>query len=215
MLGERLSTLVSFEALKLAAGTVLLSPYVPLLFMGEEYGEESPFLYFVNHSDPDLVRAVREGRKAVFKSFRWQGEPPDPQSLETFLRSKLRWERRKEGKQKVLLTFYQKLIQLRKKNPALSYLERKGLNVFGIEKEKLLLLQRKHRENQVYCMMNFNPLEIVYRANLPKAGWKKIIDSAEERWMGPGSSMPHRIDQEKELSIKPLSFALYELEPFS
>src|SRR5439155_1354127 len=62
--GERLSRLVDLEGLKLAAGMVLLSPFVPLLFMGEEYGEEAPFLYFVDHSDPKLVRAVRRGRRA-------------------------------------------------------------------------------------------------------------------------------------------------------
>ena len=78
MFGERLSGLVSFEALKLAAGAVFLSPYIPLLFMGEEYGEESPFLYFVSHSDPALVRAVREGRKNEFKAFSWQQGPPRP-----------------------------------------------------------------------------------------------------------------------------------------
>src|SRR3990172_2890134 len=89
MLGERLSTLVSFEALKLAAAAVILSPYIPMLFMGEEYGEESPFLYFISHMDKDLINAVREGRKADFRSFQWSGEPPDPQSEDTFNRSKL------------------------------------------------------------------------------------------------------------------------------
>ncbi len=66
MLGERLTELVSFEALKLCAGLVLLSPFVPLLFMGEEYGETAPFLYFTSHSDPDLIQAVRTGRKEDF-----------------------------------------------------------------------------------------------------------------------------------------------------
>ncbi|MBD3290350.1 malto-oligosyltrehalose trehalohydrolase, partial [candidate division KSB1 bacterium] len=73
MMGERLSHLISFEGLKLAAGVLLLSPYIPLIFMGEEYGESSPFLYFVSHGDPNLIKAVREGRKSEFKSFRWKG----------------------------------------------------------------------------------------------------------------------------------------------
>src|SRR5262249_23569043 len=77
--GERLTALTDFEGLKLAAGLVLLSPYVPLLFMGEEYGETSPFLYFVSHGDPALIDAVRRGRREEFKKFAWQGEPPDPQ----------------------------------------------------------------------------------------------------------------------------------------
>src|SRR5690606_3279569 len=77
MLGERLSQLVSFEMLKLAAGVLLSSRFVPMLFMGEEYGEEQPFLYFVDHGEPELVKAVREGRKNEFKSFQWEGEVPD------------------------------------------------------------------------------------------------------------------------------------------
>lgn len=92
--GERLSRLISFDGLKIAAGMVILSPYIPLLFMGEEYGEDIPFLYFVSHSDPDLVKAVREGRKHEFRSFRWEGEPPDPQDTETFLRSEIVWGKR-------------------------------------------------------------------------------------------------------------------------
>src|SRR5574341_367200 len=75
MLGERLSNIIPFEGLKLAAGVVLLSPFVPLLFMGEEYGEEAPFLYFVSHSDPDLIEAVRKGRKQEFTAFNWKGNP--------------------------------------------------------------------------------------------------------------------------------------------
>src|SRR5690606_11120944 len=88
MLGERISKLVSFEMLKLSVGTLLMSPYVPMLFMGEEYGEDQPFLYFVSHTDPELVKAVQEGRRNEFKSFEWGDDVPDPQAEETFNRSK-------------------------------------------------------------------------------------------------------------------------------
>jgi maltooligosyltrehalose trehalohydrolase len=84
MLGDRLSRLASFEALKLIAGTVLTSPYIPLLFMGEEYGETNPFQYFVSHTDEDLVKAVRNGRKSEFKDFHNSDETPDPQSQADF-----------------------------------------------------------------------------------------------------------------------------------
>src|SRR5579862_790268 len=88
-LGERLSRLVSFEGQKLAAGVTLLSPFVPLLFMGEEYGETSPFQYFVSHGDKDLIEAVRRGRQEEFASFGWKTEVPDPQAESTFVNSKL------------------------------------------------------------------------------------------------------------------------------
>ena len=97
MLGERLASLVSFESLKLAAGAILLSPFVPLIFMGEEYGEKAPFLYFVSHSDPALIEAVRKGRAEEFRAFRWEGEPLDPQSKDTFARCKLHWDERNRG----------------------------------------------------------------------------------------------------------------------
>ncbi len=87
--GDRLSTLLPHEALPLVAALVILSPGLPLLFMGEEYGETRPFLYFTDHGDPDLVQAVREGRKKEFAAFGWPGEVPDPQSPDTFARSRL------------------------------------------------------------------------------------------------------------------------------
>lgn len=82
--GDRLTSRQSLEKLKLAAGVVILSPFIPLLFMGEEYGEKSPFQYFVSHSDEDLIEAVRNGRREEFASFQWEGEIPDPQAESTF-----------------------------------------------------------------------------------------------------------------------------------
>src|SRR5207249_9699778 len=67
--GERLSRLVDLETAKLIAGVILLAPYVPLLFMGEEYGELAPFHYFVSHTDPELVEKVRRGRREEFAAF--------------------------------------------------------------------------------------------------------------------------------------------------
>ena len=87
MSGERLSTLVPFEALKLAAGVILLSANIPLLFMGEEYGEEAPFRYFVSHSD-ETDRGGEKGGREEFAGFRWEGEIPDPQDEANFLAPK-------------------------------------------------------------------------------------------------------------------------------
>ena len=91
--GDRLNTLLGLAGRKqrLAAGLLLLSPYLPLLFMGEEYGEENPFPFFCSFGDPELVEAVREGRKKEFEAFAWQGEVPDPQAEETFASAKLSW----------------------------------------------------------------------------------------------------------------------------
>jgi maltooligosyltrehalose trehalohydrolase len=112
--GDRLSTLVPFEALKLAAAIVLLSPNIPLLFMGEEYGEEAPFQYFVSHSDQELIEAVRRGRKEEFSSFQGERSLPDPQDEMTFLGSKIDLDLRHHEKHRTLLEFYRTLIKLRK-----------------------------------------------------------------------------------------------------
>jgi len=82
------SQLVEFPYLKAAAGLLFMAPYIPMLFMGEEYAEENPFLFFTDYQDPALKKAVAEGRREEFASFGWQ-DIPNPQDESTFFRSKL------------------------------------------------------------------------------------------------------------------------------
>jgi maltooligosyltrehalose trehalohydrolase len=214
MLGERLASLVSFESLKLAAGAVLLSPYIPLLFMGEEYGEDAPFLYFVDHSDPVLLDAVRRGRKEEFKSFVAKGEPPDPASVETFLASRPDLDKRLSGNHAVMLDFYRELIRLRKEIPALSVPEKDHLRVSVREEEMLALVERWKGESRVLCLFNFNESES--KATFPGKGdgWTKILDSSERVWNGPGSSLPDGIRQGTDFTINGRSCGVY-LKPQS
>jgi maltooligosyltrehalose trehalohydrolase len=118
-LGDRLATLVSADKLRLSAALVLLSPYIPLLFMGEEYGETNPFRYFIDHGDPALVKAVREGRVKEFPEIARLGDEVDPQSEETFARSRLDWSRRDTPEGATLLMLYRDLLALRREEPAL------------------------------------------------------------------------------------------------
>ena len=117
--GERLTTLVDPARQRLAAALVLLSPYVPLLFMGEEYGETNPFQYFVSHGDEELVEAVRQGRRKEFEAFGWGDEVPDPQGEDTFERSKLDRAKRGQGPHAGIEALYRDLLALRKSEPAL------------------------------------------------------------------------------------------------
>jgi maltooligosyltrehalose trehalohydrolase len=211
MLGERLSQLVSFEGLKLAAGIVLLSPFVPLLFMGEEYGETAPFQYFTSHSDPVLVEAVQRGRREEFAAFQWQGEPPDPQDKATFLRAKLNHHLRREGHHRVLLEFYRELIRLRKAVPSLAYLSKDALDVVGYEKAKVLFLRRWSDGDEAVAVFHFGKSPTSLILPLPAGRWHKRLDSAEERWNGPGSQAPAVLASEGEvdLSLYPQSFVLF------
>ena len=118
-MGERSSQLMSVERLKSAAALVLLSPFVPMLFQGEEWGASAPFLYFTDHHDPELGRAVSEGRRREFASFGWRADDvPDPQAPETFLRSKLDWDEREKPPHADLLDWHRSLIALRRLMPA-------------------------------------------------------------------------------------------------
>jgi maltooligosyltrehalose trehalohydrolase len=215
MLGERLTHLVSFEGLKLAAGALMLSPYIPMLFMGEEYGEDSPFLYFVSHTDPDLVEAVRQGRKREFADFHAEGEFVDPFSLDAFQQSQLKWEKRQEGKHKVLLELYRHLIQLRRTIPALKSLDKQNLQASAAEEQKLLVLRRGSGGSQVLCMMNFNDKDVTFQETSSGGTWRKILDSSDSKWLGAGSTMPEKLMQEQEVTIRPQSFVVYELEPLA
>jgi maltooligosyltrehalose trehalohydrolase len=117
--GDRLSTLVAFPQRKLAAALYLLSPYVPMLFMGEEYDETNPFLYFVSHGDNALVEAVRKGRRDEFKAFGWGEDIPDPQAEGTFLSSRLDRTRSSTPEGSAMLALYRALLKLRREERAL------------------------------------------------------------------------------------------------
>jgi maltooligosyltrehalose trehalohydrolase len=117
--GDRLSTALSADQLRLAAALLLLSPYVPLLFMGQEYGETNPFQYFVSHGDPELVEAVRTGRRKEFESFGWGDDVPDPQAEETFRRSILDRHRAATPAHRAVFTLYRDLLALREEEPML------------------------------------------------------------------------------------------------
>ena len=124
--GERLTTLVSPPAQRLAAALLLLSPHLPLLFMGEEYGEEQPFQFFCSFEGEDLIEAVRQGRKREFEAFHAQGaEAPDPQSPSTFERSRLTWRWNDLPHKAGLRRLYRDLLEARRSWPALrNYAER-------------------------------------------------------------------------------------------
>ncbi len=208
MLGERLSQLVDFESLKLAAGTFLLSPYVPLLFMGEEYAEDAPFLYFVSHTAEDLIAAVRKGRRAEFKQFEWDQRSPDPQAVETFERSKLNWDKRTQGRHGTMLAFYRQLLSLRKLIPQM--VSRKNLTVGTLPAQNVLLWQRRHEWGEIHGLLNFSRDIQTILLPAPRRTWTKILDSAALQWNGPGASAPDSIRGAEAVSLPPRSIVVYQ-----
>ncbi len=141
--GERSSQLLDPGRLMIGAALVLTSPFVPMLFMGEEWGASTPFLYFTSHPDPELGKAVGEGRRREFSSFGWNAdEIPDPQDPETFARSKLDWSELHREPHVRLLAWHRELIHLRKSEPALIDGRLDLVNVRFDEAERWLILER-------------------------------------------------------------------------
>ncbi|WP_433438594.1 malto-oligosyltrehalose trehalohydrolase [Nonomuraea sp. CA-141351] len=134
--GDRLPV----PALKLGAGLLLTSPFTPMLFMGEEWGARTPFLFFSDHVEPALRESEGARREREFEGFGYVWDAPDPSDEETFLRSKLDWSEAKEEEHWSLLCWYRDLIALRKALPELSdpRLDRVRVEVDPLEKWLLM-----------------------------------------------------------------------------
>lgn len=141
--GERSSALMSEGRLKAAAALVLTAPFVPMLFMGEEWGASTPFQYFTDHQNDELAQSVREGRLQEFADFGWEPEElPDPQAPETAQNSKLRWEEREREPHAGILAWHRELIRLRRRLPALSAGWFDPVKVYWDEERRWLVMER-------------------------------------------------------------------------
>ena len=206
--GERLASLVNFEALKLAAGITLLSPFVPLLFMGEEYGETAPFQYFTSHGDTALGEAVRQGRRAEFAAFGWEDSVPDPQDERTFSRSRLDHSLKEKEPHQTLFRFYKQLIRMRREYDL-------GADTAQTVRElggSAILVLREGGRLQMAMICNFAAFSVAL--NLPElAGkWTSVIHSADARWNGPASDRLTEMNLSTggELRLSPFSFLVLE-----
>ncbi|MFP4374139.1 MAG: malto-oligosyltrehalose trehalohydrolase [Spirochaetaceae bacterium] len=138
--GERLSQIAGAEAQKVAAALYLFSPFVPMLFQGEEWAASTPFLYFTDHQDAELGEAVRAGRRREF-SFQ-SSDVPDPQSADTAAASVLRWEERERTPHAEMLAWYRALVSLRQSRPELAAGGRDDMRVAFDEEAAILSVHR-------------------------------------------------------------------------
>src|SRR5579859_5234379 len=149
-LGERWSQLVPIGLRKVAAALMLLAPHTPLLFMGEEYDEPAPFLYFTSYGDPALARAVSEGRKKEFQDLAGI-DAPDPQDEATFRRSRLHWDLANDANE--MLRWYRALIDLRKRYVIPAERTCKA----ELRGEHAILMQVPAREPRIQLLAEFVP----------------------------------------------------------
>jgi maltooligosyltrehalose trehalohydrolase len=205
--GERLTALISPEKQKLAAGAVLLAPFVPLIFMGEEYGEPAPFQYFVSHSDPALIEAVRKGRQAEF-SFSGDKISSDPFAPATFVQCVLNWDLLTNISHQKTWSFYQELIRLRKKFGALF---EEGSHSIEVESlcEDILSIRYFAKGEKMCVLFNFSEIPEGFVLEADTAPWTIHLDSADASWGGPGSQLSGKIFHgSKRIEIQPTSFVL-------
>lgn len=211
--GDRLSATQQMDKLLLVAGVVILSPYIPLLFMGEEYGERAPFHYFVDHGDPELIELVRKGKHEEHASGICEGEIPDPAAEITFLESRIDLEGRKEGEQALILEFYKKLFSLRTTLPGLQVFRREFMEIRGMQQQRVISIRRWSGENSVVCLFSFNNVWQEVPLKLPQGNWEKVLDSSAQHWRGPGEEAPAHIeaagDTAETLVMNPFSVVAY------
>ncbi|HEX9163602.1 MAG TPA: malto-oligosyltrehalose trehalohydrolase, partial [Thermoanaerobaculia bacterium] len=180
MCGDRLSALVSFDKLRLSAAAIVLSPFLPLIFMGEEYGEKAPFQYFTSHSDRDLIEAVRNGRRAEFEEFAWEGEAPDPHSTDTFNRSKLNWQLLEHDEHASLWRVYADLLRLRRETPALRTLDLNVLETQCDDSQGVVVTRRWTDVDEALVAFNFSDKAQIVELRFAPKKWRALIDTGSK-----------------------------------
>lgn len=199
VLGERLSALVGKDQLMVSAAAIILSPYIPMLFMGEEYADDAPFMYFVDHSDPELIKAVREGRKKEFADLGDGTEPKDAEAEQTFVECKLRWDLKKKGLHEEIYRWYKALIDLRKSNPVFQHFSKVELEASVIAPKCLAVYRYlPDYSERVYMFFNFSELAVSY--TFDEGGWVEILNSKS-----PNKRTGQKTD------IEPVSISVYRM----
>jgi maltooligosyltrehalose trehalohydrolase len=152
--GERIHQLAGMAAARVAAALVITGPSVPLIFQGEEFAASTPFLFFTDHEDEELRRAVFEGRKKEFREFAAHDNIPDPGDPQTFEKSKINWNEldNPRSEQAAMLNWYKSLLQLRRERSSLREGDLRKTHVTFDEKERWLSMQRG--ELQVVCNLS-------------------------------------------------------------
>ena len=186
--GERAARLMSCGRLKIGAALVIMSPFIPLLFQGEEFMASAPFQYFSQHEDPELARAVSEGRRREFASFEWNPEDiPDPQDPATFERSKINWSELDRDPHASMLSFYRRLIDLRRQYSCLTDGRLDLVDVRFDEARQWIVVRR----GEIAILANLAKSPQTLRApftGIPLISSEAELPSRDREWrMGPDS----------------------------
>ncbi len=187
--GDRLSTLIPSSALQVIAASVLLSPFIPLLFMGEEYGERTPFQYFIDHGDERLIEAVRKGRLAEFKPFGWKNIP-DPYAATTFEHSRLTPPEARDDAQLHMAAWTKQLIALRKQHASLGTgVKGHQLRLWMNPEKTILTIYRKNpNADAMLLILGFNDQPTTLTLSQPKVQWTLLLNNGQSEYVGPNGA---------------------------
>jgi maltooligosyltrehalose trehalohydrolase len=193
-LGERLHHQIEPAAYRAVSALLLLAPYTPLLWMGQEWAASAPFLYFTDHPSK-LGRLVTRGRREEFSGFAAFSEParrraiPDPQAPDTFARSRLDWDERDREPHAGVLRLYQELLALRSSRAALLSRGRDDWNVHALSDGALALL-RTSGEEALLLVANLSGSLTVPLSALPRpprpGEWQLLLHTEDARFGGEG-----------------------------
>ena len=179
--GARLIALTDASRARLAAALTLLSPFTPLLFMGEEYGERAPFHYFIDFAHPGLNEAVRRGRRRDLRPFGWRKRQPDPAGETTFTASVLHWDRRETPEGREMLALYSALLRLRRECDPLRNPDPASVHADVPVPGLLRVLRRDETgEREALCLFNCSP----EAATVPEAAESRPGEE-KPRWSPP------------------------------
>jgi malto-oligosyltrehalose trehalohydrolase len=185
--------------LAIVSGLLLTAPCTPMLFMGEEWGADTPWQYFTDHTDPGLAAAVTAGRRSEFATHGWgAADVPDPQDEETFLRSKLDWEQPAREPHRSMLTWYRALLALRRSRPELADPRFDRVHVDYDEDARWLLIHR----GQLRLAANLGAADVVLPLGQPAAKPVALLTSAPGISVGPDA-----------VTMPPATFAVIDLSP--
>ncbi len=217
-IGDRLTESIGLDAYRAASALLLLSPYTPLLFQGQEWAASTPFLFFTDHN-PELGRLVTEGRRAEFAHFKgFQGEEvPDPQAVGTFQASKLKWEEAEQGEHGQTLALYKELLGLRRNLPAFRERRRANFKAACVDRDAFAMryLSPTGSDDLLVVVNLKGDLKLDIAANeATKAPqgcrWKVILSSDEPRFGGPQeiAELQQQVAQGRLDASSPLTIAL-------
>jgi maltooligosyltrehalose trehalohydrolase len=203
--GARLSALVDFDKLKLAAAALLLAPYLPMLFMGEDYAEDAPFYFFSDYGDADVASALIKSREAQFAAFGWTEKAPDPQDYDTFSSSKLQWGLRGQGRHLEMLQWHKQLIALRKSQPLLADLSKKNIRADLLGLTGLAVFRYSpDRQRSLLVLFNFSSEGLDAVVPYDVSGWTRLLASTEGA---------ENIGADGKVRLPPWSASVYERLP--